>query len=750
MSKPEQAASDRQISLDDIAALEDRFSGPELVHQAARMYIRRGFYVIPISPGAKGIPVTKHNINYSHASRNNKTIDGWFGPEGQFHGWNIGIACGRSDGVFAVDIDVHKANGFKEWDDLAAKFKYEYVGPVAVTPSGGNHFIFLWAANCRSSTEKIAKSIDTRGGDDNVCRSHIVVWPSKIEGKAYRWEKGGQAQPVPPFIIEAMGRWKDQAPTLSRGNEEVAAEDLIPLVPLTKVAEMLTYISPDKLSYYEWLSLGMAIHSQYPGSDGLAVWNKWSERGERHKPKECVNRWNGFDSSRGTTIGTLVFHARSAGWQAAEEDKAIDPIGAMVARMNKTYAVMVTGSDYRILQEQHDWKEYHSNGLAVARYKFLKKDTFVTISASDLTEVWTPKGKKFKPSSAIWLAHPGRRQYMGSIMAPGGDAPNGYFNKWSGWAIEPEPGNCDVWTNHVKEVICAGNQDHYEWVMDWFADAVQYPGQPRGTAIILQGVEGAGKGCLFESFGRMYGPHYIHVTSAERLTGRFNASQSDALLVFADEVMWGGNRAAAGVLKGLVTERYIEIEKKGIDAEMGVNMVRLVAASNEEWVVPAGTESRRWFVLKASETRVGDKEYFIRFFDFVATGMPHVLDLLLNRKITNNLSVAPVTKWLNLQRAETATQDSMAIFWEREVENNYAGLITEEHEGNLITSCPGMFESYSKWCAEHRRPVRSRQAFSMRMNKYGCMTGPRIHDIRHYILPSAVEARKSLNQGEIE
>ena len=748
MPNPSQVALDRSISLDEIAALEQQFAGPALIHQAARMYTRRGFYVIPIAPNEKGIPATRFNVNYSHASRNMKTVDAWFGSGGQFHGWNIGIACGRPDGVFAVDMDVHKTDGIAAWNNLAEQHKYEYPGPVAVTPSGGRHFLFQWAPNCRSSTEKIAKSVDTRGGDENVCRSHVVAWPSAIDGLPYRWDKGGQIPPVPQFIIEAMGRWKDAPNPPGRGNEEVTEEDVIPPVPLTKMSEMLGHIAPDKLSYDEWLSIGMAVHSQYPGSDGLAVWEEWSKPGKRYKPKECVNRWNGFDVRRGTTVGTLIFHARSAGWQASAEDKAIDPIGSMVARMNKTHAVMVTGSDYRILQEQHDWKEHHANGLAVARYKFLKKDTFVAINASDLTEVWTPKGKKLKQSSSIWLAHPGRRQYMGSIMAPGGDAPSGYFNQWSGWAVEPEAGDYSVWTDHVLQVICNGDKDHYEFLMDWFADAIQNPAQPKGVAVVLQGVEGAGKGCLFESFGRMYGPHYVHVTSAERLTGRFNANQSNALLVFADEVMWGGNRAAAGVLKGLVTERFIEVERKGIDAEMSVNMVRLLAASNEDWLVPAGTESRRWFVLKASESKVGDKEYFIRFFDFIAGGMPFVLDMLMRRKITHSLSTAPVTEWLKLQRAETATQDSIAMFWEREAENNYAGINTEEYNGQLITSCPGMFEAYSRWCVEHHKQPRSRQSFSMRMNKCGCVTGPKINEIRHYVLPTAIEARKSLNLGE--
>src|SRR4030067_3310411 len=99
----------------------------------------------------------------------------------------------------------------------------------------------------------------------------------------------------------------------------------------------------------------------------------------------------------------------------------------MVARMNKTHAVMVTGADYRILQEQHDWKEHHANGLAVARYKFLKKDTFVAINASDLTEVWTPKGKKLKQSSSIWLFAPPPPPPHGCSFAPPGAAPAAGF-----------------------------------------------------------------------------------------------------------------------------------------------------------------------------------------------------------------------------------------------------------------------------------------------------------------------------------
>lgn len=748
MPRAQVAPPERKLDMEEIRGLIDVASGPELTLLAARMYARRGFHVIPITPNGKGIPATKYNVNYSHATKSLAVVDKWFGDGGQFYGWNIGIACGRPDGTFAIDIDTHKENGLETWRALCEANDYEVDAPTAVTPSGGRHYLFKWQPNCRSSTGKIGPGIDTRGGDETVCRSHIVVWPSTINDREYKWIGGGESPPVPPFVLESMGQWRDSPPAVGRGNEEVTDADVIPPVPLAKVRDMLDAIDPDSLSYEEWLSIGMAIHSQYPGSDGLAVWDEWSKPGKRYKEKECTIRWNGFDVRRGTTMGTLIYTARMAGWQASETDKAIDPIGAMVARFNKSYAVVVTGSDYRILQEQHDWRQFHAQGLMIPRYKYLKKEAFIAINAHDMTEVWTPKGMKPKPSANIWLAHPGRRQYMGAIMAPGGEAPMGYFNLWAGWSVDPEPGNVDIWLDHMKHVVCRGNEEYFNFVIDWMADAVQNPAKPKGVAIILQGIEGAGKGIIFESFGRLFGPHYVHVTSAERLTGRFNANQTNALLVFADEVMWGGNRAGAGVLKALVTERFIEMERKGIDAEMGVNMVRLVAASNEDWVVPAGPESRRWFVLKASPHRIGDVEYFDKLYDFLENNMASVLDFLMKRKITSRLNIAPVTEWLKLQRAETSTQDSITIFWEREVENNFAGLDVEDHDGGKICSCASAYEAYSKWCIEHRKQMKSRQQFYSRMAKYGCNPGPRIHDVRHWTMPDLKEARKQLNLGE--
>jgi hypothetical protein len=50
------------------------------------------------------------------------------------------------------------------------------------------------------------------------------------------------------------------------------------------------------------------------------------------------------------------------------------------------------------------------------------------------------------------------------------------------------------------------------------------------------------------------------------------------------------------VLKSLITERPMMVEKKGVDSLQGVNRVKLGIASKMDWVVPASQDERRFAV----------------------------------------------------------------------------------------------------------------------------------------------------------
>jgi hypothetical protein len=267
----------------------------------------------------------------------------------------------------------------------------------------------------------------------------------------------------------------------------------------------------------------------------------------------------------------------------------------------------------------------------------------------------------------LWEGSENRREYINGMgMYPDESAmPEGTYNTWRGFSVDPIPGGCDLLLDHIKTILCDGDEFLYNYVLDWAADMIQDPGNPKGTCLVMRGNEGAGKG-VFAShvLGRIISRHFIHLTNQYHLTGNFNSLMSDALLVFADEVVYGGDKKHAGYLKALVTERNIIIERKGVDAVQQKNNIRVIIASNEEWVVPAGIDPRRWIVLNVSKEKARNKKYFDALFKEIdGGGREAFFHMMKERVITSNLKEAPHTKGLEMQQSVTIKDKDSVIMW---------------------------------------------------------------------------------------
>src|SRR5262245_4418173 len=113
----------------------------------------------------------------------------------------------------------------------------------------------------------------------------------------------------------------------------------------------------------------------------------------------------------------------------------------------------------------------------------------------------------------------------------------------------------------------------------------------------MRGAEGTGKGMLTKQFGRIFGYHFRHVMHAKHLTCHFNAHLQACSLLYADESFFAGDRSHESILKGLITEETILVEPKGVDTFSIRNCLHIILSSNERWVIPAGSDARRFFVL---------------------------------------------------------------------------------------------------------------------------------------------------------
>lgn len=224
-----------------------------------------------------------------------------------------------------------------------------------------------------------------------------------------------------------------------------------------------------------------------------------------------------------------------------------------------------------------------------------------------------PAGPPDNPSSlgTWWLEQPRRRQYENLIFVPGGPEEIGdSLNLWRGFAIEASPGNWSRLRAHILENLAAGNEDHAAYIVRWAAWAVQNPDKPAEVALVLKGGRGTGKGIFGTVLMKIFGQHGLQVSTAKHVAGNFNAHLRDTCFLFSDESYFPGAKSDEGTLKRLLTETNLFIEPKGVDGEQHPNRLHVLMASNEDWVVPAGLDERRFAVFQVGAAHQQDASYF--------------------------------------------------------------------------------------------------------------------------------------------
>jgi hypothetical protein len=200
------------------------------------------------------------------------------------------------------------------------------------------------------------------------------------------------------------------------------------------------------------------------------------------------------------------------------------------------------------------------------------------------------------PLGKFWLQHTNRAQYQGVQFVPGAPAilKGDRLNLWRGWGLVPKKGDWSKLRWHIENILAGGDQRGFEYIINWHAYGYQHPAEQAETSLVFRGPEGSGKGILGRGVRRTWGVHGYQISQPRHLTGNFNAHLWTCCYLFADEAFWAGDRQHEGILKALISEDTLMIEKKGIDQIKARNFLKLTMASNESWVIPARENARRF------------------------------------------------------------------------------------------------------------------------------------------------------------
>ncbi|GAA0788541.1 DUF5906 domain-containing protein [Marinobacterium sediminicola] len=318
---------------------------------------------------------------------------------------------------------------------------------------------------------------------------------------------------------------------------------------------------------------------------------------------------------------------------------------AAIAKLNAEYAITTLGGKAVVLRERPERVDY--------------------LSASDFKLLHCDGSFEGKALGAAWLNHPLRRKFINGVTFDPGQKGHrdGHYNLYRGWGCQPTEGDCSLFLDHLRDVICSGNDAYYTYLLDWLADMFQNTARLPGVAIVMKGARGAGKSFTANTIGSLWArAHYKHISNPDHLVGRFNSHLQDCLLCFADEALFAADARVEQQLKVAITEPQRMIEAKGKDAIMVNNYTRVMMATNSEWSVPAGADERRYFVLQVSDEMAQKHDYFRAIAEQLDTGgREALLHFLLNREIRSNIRQSPKTEALLEQKLYSLP--SVSAWW---------------------------------------------------------------------------------------
>jgi hypothetical protein len=659
----------------------------------------------------------------------------------------IGVPTGRRSGLDVLDLDYR--HGAKAFEDANLHRLPET--RIHQTQSGGRHLLFLHVPGVRNSASSLAPGVDVRGEG-----GYIIAPPSP----GYSIVSDAEPTHWPDWLLELVLAQPSAAPARGQSEPRQAVSsarlERIIAAALAKVRAAADGQKHFTLRNQAILLGGIQHHAGFSDSEAVRwLMDALPGSAKDRAAAEATAAWGiGNGKARPITIaadrepvrpaaadeappGTSARQAPSdMGVRSGAADgdgssggtvtagAAADPVTAVIDELNARYMVVNENGKAMVYEPGYD------PILCRNRFDRISFEDFQRLYLNRLVQVSIDeKGNpQFKTYAQVWLRHRRRRQYIGGVrFDPSGATPEpDVLNLWKGFTVSPKAGDWALMRSHVFSIICDSDPVRFDYLMGWMARLVQRPAEQGEVAVVMKGGEGTGKGTLAKALLKIVGQHGLAISNAKHLVGNFNGHLRDAILLFADEAFFAGDKVHIGALKSIITEPYLTVEAKFQNAVQTPNFLHVIMASNEEWVVPAALDARRFFVLEVAEAAKSNHAYFADIWTQMEGGgyaaMLH--DLLAYDLTTFNVRAVPVTEGLHRQRERSL--GTTEAWWKDCLERGYVfksklGLEDFFAKWMVEVSTELLFASYSDFADKrHERHPLSRETLGRFMHGLGC------------------------------
>ena len=556
----------------------------------------RGFHVFPLQANSK-LPAIKDYP--TRATRDAEQIRKWWSGQPR----NIGISTSRfgdDEALIVVDVDTKEGkHGDETLFTLDLEGKDFPTTLEHTTPSGGRHLIYTTREACKQGVDVLGSGLDirSRGG-------YIVAPGSTIDGKGYEQINGhSRLAGAPGWLVATLGVDRRERGTGSSSLGGVSPDRALDRASawLNTEAPIAVQSQGGDLTTYKVAARVKDFGCDLDQALALMAWG-WNER--------CEPPWE-LDDLEAKIRHAYKYGREPQGAAAPEAVFAQEPPhgppvetekGHPFEEINRQFAFIKAGAF--VLQETtNEDGEFCIERIPVADFH-----------AWHANQPWAVGKEKPRPISMAWMEWKGRRQYDGIVFAPEQKVESRWYNQWRGFTVQPEAGThpaVEAFKEHALLNVCGGDPKLFNWLMGYFAHMIQRPWEKPLVALVFKGAKGTGKNALIDRVGALLGIHYVTADNDRYLLGNFNSHLESNLCFVLDEAAWAGDKRAEGRLKGLITGAKHLIEHKGKEPRVRKNLSRIVIIGNEEWIVPATVDERRFAVFSLGDGRRQDRKFFI-------------------------------------------------------------------------------------------------------------------------------------------
>lgn len=331
------------------------------------------------------------------------------------------------------------------------------------------------------------------------------------------------------------------------------------------------------------------------------------------------------------------------------------------------------------------------------------------------------------------------------MYPPSLSCPDDIYNMWVDFEME----KITEWVDKSVErdellglikLLCNHDEEVYNYICKWIGQMIMFPHIKTTTPVFISD-EGAGKGTLMRLLERMLGRKKIYETAdpLRDVFGNFNNMMANSFLVNMNEISIEETSKVEGKIKALITDDMLTINSKGVGSYTIHSYHRFMYQSNNENCIKTTKGGRRLLIVRASDEKCGDKEYFGHIYDLLKDdnviktiyewfknleGLEsfHKLPLPITefQEGMNELSVSPIEYWLK-EWAETCDTDKIST-------NDMSKLFVLWYEKTYNRSCKTSTVSFgvqlgnlirkNKWAGIEKKHSNKGYYYSVDVNEF--------------------------------